>query len=121
LSQGIPLEKYRAKQATKNTPSIVGDIQPTIVPRIATTIKDNMKMRKVFWERSGFMKRSPTITTAGIRKRTAGFQRIVEPGNLNGADTKRSTTIKTIAKDVKETNLYSFISFSPFACVSRDF
>lgn len=66
------------------------------------------------------MKRRTTSTTAGIRKRTAGFQAITEPGNINGVVTKRSPTIETTAKDVKETNLYSFISFSPTClCLTR--
>ena len=87
-------------QANKNIPNIMGAIHPTIVPKMATPAKDVINARKKFLEKRGFMKSSITITTAGLRKITAGFQATNEPGNLIGADTKSITAIEMITKPV---------------------
>ena len=92
------LDKYKAKQAAKNIPNTMGDIHPTIVPKMATPANKVINVRKKFFERRGLMKSNITITTAGLKKITAGFQATNEPANLIGADIKSITAIKTITK-----------------------
>ena len=78
----------------------MGDIHPAIVPQMATPANNMVRVRKTLLDRSGFTKRSTTSTTAGLRKRIAGFHAIDELGNLIGKDARRIVAMAIITKDV---------------------
>jgi len=96
----VKLEIYKARHATKNIPIKIGDIHPAIVPKMATPANNMIRTRKTFFERNGLTKRSTTSTTAGLIMRIAGFQAIIELGNLIGKDARRIVTRAIITKDV---------------------
>jgi hypothetical protein len=97
---GELLEIYKAKQAINKIPNKMGDIHPAKVPQMATPANNIVKARNTLLERSGFTKRSTTSTTAGLRKRIAGFQAIDEFGNLIGKDARKIIVKAIITKDV---------------------
>jgi hypothetical protein len=113
------VEKYKARQAAKNIPDIMGDIHPALAPKMAAPADEIIDARKYFLERKGFIKSKVTSITAGLRKRTAGFHMINEPGYPICAETKSINAIETMAKEAKETNLYSFMSFFSSLSVLR--
>ncbi len=76
----------------------MGDIHPTMVPKMATPADEVTNARKKFLERKGLVKSNMTITIAGLRKITAGFQVTNEPGDLIGADTRSIAAIEMVTK-----------------------